>query len=320
MFFMNHSNASFNQTFDWDSGATIQTIISFTTVAVNGFALGLLIQVHMHHNAPFNIYLMHLLLANIYLTLPDACRIMGYINYPGYFGSVWCRLAMYSDEIGSAMVKHAHLLISVNRIWALIFPVSYRNCHTTTVALLICASAVVCCHVVLLPLLIRDYLFYQYPESAGICDTNDVAQSVYSFSVYVICFMFPNVFMYVSYPFLCWKYRHGRRVFVHFAVSYAKSTTTSGGSRRHSERSPPSLAKDHQRGFRVLAVLTVTIFVCWTPSMVRQVLLRVCGFGFDLLQRIGDTLYAVQGILDPVLFALVLGDLRKRFTQLFKCN
>ncbi|XP_055353306.1 uncharacterized protein LOC129599178 [Paramacrobiotus metropolitanus] len=112
---------------------------------------------------PFNVYVIVLLCSNIlYVGINNITMIMTPVGH-WWIGDGACTVQLYCRYIVITVITHSHVLISINRAWALYWPVSYKNNHTSTVAWLLCFGMVVYVHVCQLPGLVMDALYYRMP-------------------------------------------------------------------------------------------------------------------------------------------------------------
>ncbi|XP_055356060.1 neuropeptides B/W receptor type 1-like [Paramacrobiotus metropolitanus] len=301
------SNSSNVTELQWNGTATSQAVFSAVTLIINAYVLYLLIR-HDNLRTPFNLYLINLLSANIFLTLPDPFRVMNAVELRWSFTSLACNVVIYSDWVGSAGVLHAHLLITLNRVWASTFPISYRNYHTFKMAGLLCILMWGYSHLLPGPLLVIDY-FYNRPnmENTTECSVVSDQQPGYAKFLEIWVYDAPVFLIFLSYPFLYWKRRQRAKVCVGqgqgSTTLHAASNTEEGGGKRK--------VKDGRHGFWVLTALTLSIFLCWTPTKINGILTAFFDKDLPELKEIGDVLYSLQGILDPLLFAITMRDLRE---------
>lgn len=68
-----------------------------------------------------------------------------------------------SNNVIACGAMITHLLISLNRIWAVTFPLSYRHTQATKMAFLFCAPLWTYAHVVVLPEMIPKILAIRNP-------------------------------------------------------------------------------------------------------------------------------------------------------------
>ena len=102
-----------------------------------------------------------------------------------------------------------HFTITANRIWAICFPVHYRNHHSRKVALAINLCLVSCALTAVSPYVFLDMAYYRLPEFDNGCTVNPTAQWSYMIILQLIYYDVPILFPLAMYPLLC--YKHFRR-------------------------------------------------------------------------------------------------------------
>ncbi|XP_055330410.1 substance-K receptor-like [Paramacrobiotus metropolitanus] len=179
-----------------------------------------------------------------------------------------------------------HMVIAINRLWALFAPTSYRNCTKRT-ALAIVVMNLVFIHLVCLPGLIAESLHYeQDPGECYIHVRVSNGLNAWSIAVTVVIFCLPIVFMIVAAVAVWVRER--------------------------------SLMHQHHTGLRLLMVLTVSVCVCWIPYELYYVQYRITGYQNLLVNYLLSTLYNVQAILDPLLIVYSMPSFRAAVACAFR--
>ena len=249
-------------------------------------------------------YVVNLLLLDFVHILIDKplSAVLDYLE-PDFFGECMVigifRYALYCLLPSS---RFAHVLITINRIWAVTFPFHYSRRHTFKVAVLLCVSSVIVIHVgglVTTVGLISSAVCRQ-GEFSSLQIIRVLQYGELGFTV--LC----GVSIVVSYPVLCYKYRFymaKRKKFSKTAVlAYPISTVSAVQERsQHSHDSG-------QHAFVFLTAVTFIVFVTWVP-------LDICALyagrnATDLSRYMGTTFSALQELLDPVFFVLALREVR----------
>ena len=101
-----------------------------------------------------------------------------------------------------AGIRVCHTLITINRIWAVIWPHSYRQNHNTWTACLICVGGWVYVHVNLLPGYVLDILYYRLPLVVNTCYLNTDAQWQWLLAMQVLVYAMALFIMVGSYPII----------------------------------------------------------------------------------------------------------------------
>ncbi|XP_055357367.1 uncharacterized protein LOC129602390 [Paramacrobiotus metropolitanus] len=225
-------------------------ILAFT---FNGLALLFTLTIHKPLRTPFNMYVVALMCTNVVFVCVDRTLLAVADTY----GTLWlgkslCTLRLYSLYIFAPFIYHHHLLITVNRAWALFGPISYRNRHNRTVAVMMCGAVLAYVHIVMLVPLIRDHLYFRQPLERG-CYLNTARQFAYTQFTSIWMFDVPCAASPVAYPLLLWKMLSLRRT---------RPVNTNAVQRRAEGKK-----EAFHRPFRLLTLYTCSTLVCWVPSM-----------------------------------------------------
>ncbi|XP_055356134.1 uncharacterized protein LOC129601362 [Paramacrobiotus metropolitanus] len=154
---------------------------------------------------PFNVYILVMTFSHLlYLALTQLMTILT-IRYTNWLlHPPVCTLHLYCRYVIVVITVHNHGIITLNRLWALFWPHSYRQHHTYTVAWLICFTMVVYVHVISLPGIILDAVYYRPPGS--VCRINAAAQHGWTIFTEIVAFDVPKLFVPLCYPLLLWKF------------------------------------------------------------------------------------------------------------------
>ena len=98
---------------------------------------------------------------------------------------------------------NAHALITVNRLWAVLYPVHYRENHTRRVAIILCTVMWVYVTAFKLAVLIPDALYYRRPEATFQCALNRLQQMPLITAHQIIVYDVPTLLMILAYPIVC---------------------------------------------------------------------------------------------------------------------
>ncbi|XP_055340771.1 kiSS-1 receptor-like [Paramacrobiotus metropolitanus] len=289
-----------NITLSHPVGSSVSLIsLTAATVLLN-FGVLIILFVEKHLRTPFNVYIIVLLSSNIlYVGLNNILMVLAPHGH-WWIGGQACTLRIYCRYIVVTITIHSHVLISINRAWALFWPISYRHHHTTTVAWLLSLGMVMYVHVCQLPALILDGLYYRVSTEKD-CRFNSKAQNAWATFSTVWVFDMPKVFILVCYPFLLWKFIHVRR------------RPVPADKRVADARRSMDLLKRRDtvvRPFVLLTMFTASAAVCWIPIMVYYILADlVASYKSDTLETALILLYSIQPVLDPVFFCLGVSNL-----------
>lgn len=205
-----------------------------------------------------------------------------------------------------AAVVNSHALVSTNRMWAIFAPISYRRNHSIRVAILMYATLCVYVHIMALPVVLLDAIYYRAPQN---CYVNSNVQRILTMVVSSVGMDLPIIFILMSYPFLWYKRKQLRKTTSSRNKVYRHYT----GNHSHAARIPRIVTRNQKADrLLVLTFLTASIFVCWTPGEMQ--------YKLDLSKLVQVplvvteatlTLHSLQAVIDPILFILNLEDLKR---------
>ncbi|OQV25598.1 hypothetical protein BV898_00534 [Hypsibius exemplaris] len=173
---------------------------------------------------PFNVYIISLVIAN----LLQACFDLPFTVYselhPSWeLGRIGCNFYLYAKWTFSAAVRNTHSVISLNRIWALFFPISYRHYHTRSMAIWLCLGSWLYVHIFLLPGLVMDAQFYRVDD--GSCQVNTTSQRAWALPTQIVLYNSSVFIVGVSYPIIWLKVRERRKIDARRNTIHTKTNT-----------------------------------------------------------------------------------------------
>lgn len=132
--------------------SSVATLAIFVSVLVtNGAVLIMFLKVKQIRTS-FSVYLINLMLCNIiYAVLQNPLELLDKSYSKWWMGKSACSLYIYATIVSDACIKHCHVLITINRLWAMTFPIFYRQHHSTKRAIIFCLLTVVYVYIFLLP-------------------------------------------------------------------------------------------------------------------------------------------------------------------------
>lgn len=216
MTFLAEKDTIFSPTSESWTATPIILLIAFTFGCLSNGILLLLFIEHRALRTPFNIYLINLLIANLaYLCVQNSMDIPFNLYSTWFMGNYACTVYIYGSFVLEAGIMHAHQLIAINRIWAIVYPVSYRSHHSVRTALLLCVGMWVSLHLVIAPGLVADAMYYRLPVESNGCDINAAAQPIWNSAVLLLIYIPPQVVMLVGFLVIrcqtVLRYRKARR-------------------------------------------------------------------------------------------------------------
>ncbi|GAV00685.1 hypothetical protein RvY_11499 [Ramazzottius varieornatus] len=191
----------------WDYASLLSLIITAAGIITNSTALLVFIRNRSTLITPFNVYLINLLLANssnLFLFYPlDIFRQVNGNHW--WLGTHVCTLYLYGFFVLNASMGNCHLLIILNRLWAVTFPMSYRTTHSRSLAIKICVGMWVYLHACLFPGVVLDALYYRPPLETDGCQFNVAEQLDWGESTQILNFDVPLMLIALNYFFIVYK-------------------------------------------------------------------------------------------------------------------
>ncbi|XP_055337920.1 substance-P receptor-like [Paramacrobiotus metropolitanus] len=270
----------------WSFSIVLQLTFFIVLIILNMFMLLFFIR-HRTLRTGFSVYLLVLLAANIFFAVGKyTVEILHSLYRHWWMSRAVCSFYLYHSWVFVGVQLHMHFLITINRLWALTFPLSYRNRHSSAIAWLLSAGIVAYVHMT--------------PEFGCYLDT--AKQGLYAAVVNQLAFTLPAVVVVASYPYILYKYLRRRRT---------------NNMRVTAATSPRQQTGDNVHPFLILTLLTGSILICWMPSQIYWTLYTVMDVSnLSLLFQSATVLLALQGVLDPILFALALRSVRLALLKL----
>jgi hypothetical protein len=274
---------------------------------------------------PFNLYLINLFIANLLCTvIQSSLEIFNYSYAHWWLGSAVCTMYLYSSYVLEAAVGGAHLLIIVNRVWAVTLPHSYRTRHNRLTAVLLCVGMWVYVHIVLLPFITNDALYYRLPLDIYGCTLNSKAQKGFAILVQIVIFNNPQALMLLGLVIILWK-RRLRNKRLSRRVELCSKSDPNVTPRRFvclsNQSEEATMAKRESKAYIILALLTVSAVICWTTLdtfYTIGIFYPTLNIDHPLYYQVAATLHAVQVALDAILFMISSRSLRQSFCSLFQ--
>lgn len=319
------SNATVPVLFErsWAFSDIYAATIGLLVFTFNGLTLSVFIIDSGLRRQSFSIFLIFLLTSNmLFSAIQNPLEIINFRFSHWWMGKTWCIVYYYSTNVLARGAMFTHLLISLNRIWAVTFPLSYRNAQTTKMALGFCVILWAYAHIVVLPDMVYKILSMRTPLEIYGCRARYPVRTSVQFLTNVV----PLLVVTLAYP--CIVYKCYRR----FKGEVATANPTLPKATEPSVAPKPSRQKSGRRSgtmigtktttkpitnvdqaFVVLTLLTMSAIICWTPITLTFLVGQP---DFDSLHyKVAAFLFASQPVLDPILFAAALRDLRDAFRR-----
>jgi hypothetical protein len=123
-------------------------------------------------------------------------------SFNWFMGESACTLYLYACNVLQGVILNAHQLIAINRIWAVVHPISYRSHHSVRTATILCVSMWVYVHLVVGPILLADTLYYRLPIEINGCLMNVLAQPTFNLVSSLVIFDWPEVLILLAFPII----------------------------------------------------------------------------------------------------------------------
>lgn len=298
---------------------------------------------HLRSNK-FSFYLINLMTANIFHTLIDRPLDIAMLFNPNWtHSSQFCTLFLYAAYVSKALMMQCHVLITLNRVWAIAYPISYQRYHSKRAVILVIGCEWLFVHILLLPGILVDGLKFRGPADNIHCLLNtDVSQQKdWNTAIQVILYIAPVFIVVLSYPFIWWKRRKWQllRISSHKPLtdgdipinkvaSCEQMGTVEPVSFVLQDKDVVSVEPAEKMAIRpvrpsnsfiVLSLLTASVSICWTPLVVFYTIYLFASINLKQLYNVAHILFGLQPVLDPILFSVALNDLRRTLWRMIKC-
>lgn len=294
-------------------------VICVLVITFNGTVLILFLKDTALRKQPLSVYLMYLLFFNIcYAAIQSPLEIINYRYSHWWIGEAWCVIFYYSTNVVACGAMFAHLLITLSRIWAVTFPLSFRRTQSTKMAVLPCVLLWIYVHAAVLPEMITKIQQMPTPLEKYGCRARYPKNRLVQILTYVV----PLLVVVLAYPYIAYK-RYSRtkkrRIAVAIQQLHARSPAVGPTARRSTASGArPNRIETMDHAFLVLTLLTASSVVCWTPVTIAFLLDRA---EFTAVHfKISIFLFAFQPALDPILFTAALKHLRTALRRILLCS
>ena len=186
----------------WTSITVLSLVIFLIAVCCNAFVLFIFAR-NTALRTPFTTYIINLLIANLLSQLfQQPLSIAAQLYTWPHLGQGFCRAYQYGSYAIHAAVFNSHFLITLNRIWAVVSPTSYRQYHTRTLARFACVLLWVYVHTVMLPGLVMNAVYYEIPLEEGCYVALEPLRAWY-IAHQLLLYETPLSCQIVAYPVIC---------------------------------------------------------------------------------------------------------------------
>lgn len=208
------SNVTVTKQAHWSFISIMSLLICGTAAILNGSLLALF-TTSQRLRTPFGKLLMNLLLGNFSYAVFDGVMSTAEYLYPiWWFGYHLCTVDLYFQYMLCSGAALCHVMITIDRIWAVAFPISFNQNFNDKAAYCLCALPWIFSHTVILSGVVLDALYYrQVPLELYGCIINT---DVYVLKAWSLVFTFFQLFftliIVLAFPFIYLKEKKRQKI------------------------------------------------------------------------------------------------------------
>ncbi|GAV09555.1 hypothetical protein RvY_19068 [Ramazzottius varieornatus] len=335
-------------------GALAGMIAAFTLI-LNSTIL-IVFAIDSHIRTPFNIYILNLTFQDWTIAAFSMTGFVALAVSPGWpWGWAYCGVFLYLDWATSACGLYSVALISLDRLWALFWPIHYRQRRNgARTSALICLGTWTYIQVVIAPCIAMDRFLYGFRDPR-ICAANQNAQPMYNSILGFSMYMIPLMIVFFSYTGITIKLRKRKKPKAKVSpldleAPRTVGTDTGPSSHTHNHSTSSDLhhdqkAKDkkarkaspvptaattrskeekemkkrEQRLFRSLLTLSLVGLICWSPGIFYYMVSSIAPAIFsETFFNLVVLLRFVSCGINPIVYHFSLPDVRKAVEKLFR--
>ncbi|GAU97028.1 hypothetical protein RvY_08391 [Ramazzottius varieornatus] len=239
----------------WGFQDSFSLIMNFVAVTCNSIVLFLFIKDHSVRTS-FNYYLANLCTANLLFTSVLYAFNQSNLLFPAEHAPIpYCAMVRAMNYLGGGTVNNSHLLIAINRLWAVSWPVAYRRFHRShTIArpVTICACMWLYVLAMIVPGIVVDALYFHNQPELHHCQAMVKGPESFAYIANLVVFDVPIAIVFCVYPFVLYKTwvreraRNPKRVGVAVApgnTSFARSSKGHPRTQHTSHEESPTEGK-----------------------------------------------------------------------------
>ncbi|XP_055356341.1 cysteinyl leukotriene receptor 1-like [Paramacrobiotus metropolitanus] len=265
------------------------------------------------HVTSFTIYLIVIATGNIVIMV--VMRPIGVMNsftgiWPG--GRPLCAAYTYAQFVVSMIPVLLHVLIAVNRLWAVTYPVHYRVRHNKKVALLLCLGVMVYVHMVHFPIFLLEFYYFGPAGKQTGCQPGEGGIIQWRRADFIIHRIVPLFTILTIYIYVIIKRWLNRRIIAHQPETHPSADADTPNADTAGRKSISRLNRRQQDGmgirrrtvkpFIVLALTSINVIVCWVPADTDWALLYLNMRPPAWAHTLTGTLYSLQMVFDPLMW------------------
>ncbi|XP_055340993.1 D(1) dopamine receptor-like [Paramacrobiotus metropolitanus] len=322
-------NTLLNRTDVWTNGSRSNDtvtllpfgwIFSVTIGASTNAGILAMVLFAQRHVSTFNVYLINLLLGNLYHNVPRPLMLllMTYISSMRR-SHTCCTLMLYFQGSSMTVLSLSHLLITINRLWAVFSPYSYRAKHTRRLAIGLCIAVWLSANTSQNAALIMDVLYYREktPFLTGHCYLHSKSMKELTAVNYTVFWIVPMFGILIGF---CAVWYVRRQFLRRIDAMVPSSQMTDAPHSRSEAGTKPSKKTTDRNIYRTYFFMTMWTIVCWLPIAVAQGLATFSPVSQQTavnVFQVSVLIFYVETIVDPILLLCVNRDWKMRVCRRF---
>ncbi|XP_055335728.1 mas-related G-protein coupled receptor member A4-like [Paramacrobiotus metropolitanus] len=265
---------------------------------------------------PFLIYVLNLLIANLvfficYTPLDLAVDDMADFS----FGLPACSFYLYAQYCVGNISIFGHLLIVINRIWAVAAPIHYKQHHTVRITTILCGISWIIMHVIIVPGIVFNATLLSksnMPKGCVVDVINSVILKTWNTFAQMVL-VISEIIMLAGCPYILRK-KHGTR-----QIAKSADSDTNDGASYTANKDTVVMkvykrkADENKETSWLLLLLTLSVFFFWTPSMIWYIKLSFSSIYDPYVTQVINLIFNFQAVVDPIVFTLAFDRIRKYF-------
>ncbi|GAU90239.1 hypothetical protein RvY_02687 [Ramazzottius varieornatus] len=336
------STASFSISPIVSTSLLVVIALIWITAFITNLFLCIVFTKNVHLRTNFNLYLFNMTIADLLFVLLSMTNFMLYIFLAysplGYHG---CTSWLYFDWILSSATENTMMLISLDRVYSIYWPIRYRNLQSTNYSKVAVACMWIWINILILPPLVLSRT--DGTVSGGICgiDYERVKSREMIAASVVLAFWLPEAVTVLSYTIIAFKARNifhlphentnapdvsQNNVLLHdldrdgslrLPMVAADEEVSQGKGGLSRVKSSANRQQKERRMFQLSLYLAIAVFLCCGPVDFYYLFAAVkpewATFPFYLIANLFNFFHC---ILNPVLYARSV-DIRQALRNLF---
>ena len=309
----------FDGQWNFASSFTLFTIIAGTTA--NLFVLWLFYLRPLLRTL-FSLYLINLLTANFIMSsVLQPMNLFSQYYSSWKFGYQGCVFRHYVGWTISDVIIVSHFLIAINRLWAVTFPVSYRNNHNKKTSIKVCISAWTIINISIIPTILSiSHLSNLDKDGEQHCGLNTESIGAWGSVLQLLYYDLPVVLVFVFFTIICYRSfigtRQQRRIRAVNGVLVGRSLPLVSRAGPDIPATDSLQAREERgfccgqprygsrAGFLTLMLVTLSVLICHAPNEVYFTMLMVVDYDPPGLFTAVRVLQSLTTIFDPLLIVL----------------